>query len=832
MTPDFRNPRQSFQHRCQSFQHRCQSVRNRYSRVRQAVRCLAHVLNRPTQVRTAVLAGILALGLSLLPTPWRNQVVAAEAVRVELGDGGMVVSDSAVASRIGRDVLIEGGSAVDAAVATAFALAVSWPEAGNIGGGGFMMVRPSDGTDPVCIDYRETAPLAATETSFTRQDTTYTQKAAGVPGTVRGLAAAHAKYGKLPWERVVMPAATLAIDGVLVDEALAQSLNSILEKEDVQSSETHAELRHVYGKADGQPWQPGDRLVLSDLSQTLTEIAQQGPDAFYGGRVARLIVEEMKRGDGLISLEDLRQYTSKIRPVLTGTYRGYTILGAPPPSSGGTSVIEALNILEHLDLASRDRFDPLNVHMIAESLRRAFADRARYLGDPDFVEIPSQLTDKDYAKELAASINFETATTSQELAPEIKILDESPSTTHFSVIDADGMAVSNTYTLEASWGSRVVVRNAGFVLNNEMGDFNWFPGVTTRSGQIGTSANTIAPKKRMLSSQAPTIVEKDGKVVLVTGSPGGRTIISTIVGIIVNMVDFDMNAADAIAAPRMHHGWFPNQIELERLSEPPHSLANVPLRRMRHVVKNRDSQGSAHSIALDRRTGMPIGIADSRRGGRPAGIASQTIALWDFADAIGTELSTTQHIGELQWSGNISGSVTDGQDHFHIRRDAPLLPMRAYLDLKDLDLARVSVEVTIDSAEFAGRNPNEQLRVSFTHGTVIPRVTARMVFGHTEQNTIILRGEASRGGTAIQPVVISENNQLTEPIVLRLELDTDADTYRIATRGGSEVDFTFHGMGKLAPERDANYLGLNALNDFSAEGEYLNIDRVEVRKLD
>ena len=756
---------------------------------------------------------------------------AVDTVHVDRGDGGMVVSDSPVASRIGRDILMQGGSAVDAAVATAFAMAVSWPDAGNIGGGGFMVVRPADGQDPVCIDYRETAPLEMTETSFTKSDTTYSQKAVGVPGTVRGLAKAHACYGKLAWKKVVMPAADLAAAGVLVDIHLAESLNSVLARKEVKTNAKYAELRRVYGKADGEPWQPGDQLVLPDLARTLTEIAEQGPDAFYGGRVAKLMVEEMQRGDGLISLEDLRTYTAKVRPAVRGTYRGYTIIGAPPPSSGGTSVIEALNILENFDLASRDRYDPLTVHLIAESCRRAFADRARYLGDPDFVEIPKQLTSKAYAKQLAASIDLESPTLSQDLVPEIQLVQESPDTTHFSVVDADGMAVSNTYTLEASWGSRIVVRGAGFVLNNEMGDFNWFPGETNRSGRIGTAANLIAPGKRMLSSQAPTIVEKDGRVVLVTGSPGGRTIISTVICILLNVVDFKMNAADAVAAPRMHHGWFPNQIELEGLKLKPHSLINVPLRTMGHVVKDRAVQGSAHSIAVDFDSGTLIGVSDFRRGGRPAGLASGTIALWDFADREGTELSASHRVGDYPWSGDIAGSLTDGRDHFHIHRDSSVQPMQAYLDLRSADLSRVAVEVEISSANFAGRMPNEQLRITFAHGTVIPRVTARMIFGRTEGNQLILRGEALGGGTSIHPAVVSVQPRLARPIVLRLELDTMNDTYQIASRDASAIDFTIHGAGTVAAERNANYLGLNAFNDFASENEYLDIDRIELQTM-
>lgn len=561
----------------------------------------------------------LCVALLALSTPARG-ATEARIVHTVRGDAGMVVSDSAVASEIGRDVISQGGNAVDAAVATAFALAVSWPDAGNIGGGGFMIVRPADGKNLVCIDYRETAPQAITATSFTKQDTTYTQKAVGVPGTVRGLATAHDQYGKLAWRDVVMPAAKLAAAGVPVTEPLAKSLNRVLAYPAVRAGDTYAELRRVYGRPGGQTWQSGDRLVLPDLSRTLTAIAEAGPDAFYTGRIARLIVEEMQRGDGLISLADLQEYSAKIRPVIRGSYRGHSIIGAPPPSSGGTCLIEALNILENFDLASRDRYDPTNVHLIAEALRRAFADRAKFLGDPDFVEIPNHLTRKAYARTLAAGIDLDKATKSEDLAPEIDVRPESPDTTHFSVIDGDGMAVSNTYTLEASWGSRIVVQGAGFVLNNEMGDFNWFPGETNRAGRIGTPANIIAPRKRMLSSQTPTMVEKDGRVVLITGSPGGRTIISTVLCIVLNTVDFDMNLADAVGKPRMHHQWFPDRLRLERMTLMPHARLERPMTSKGHQLQNLSSQGSAHSIAWDADSETWIGAADYRRGGRPAAV--------------------------------------------------------------------------------------------------------------------------------------------------------------------------------------------------------------------
>ncbi len=451
--------------------------------------CICSSHHGPHALRS-LFFGILFL-LTAIAQP--NHVAAADdQIEVVHSDGGVVVSDSRIASEIGRDVLLDGGNAVDAAVATAFALAVSWPEAGNIGGGGFMLVRPANGKNSVCVDYRETAPLSMQRDSFKRSDTTYTQKAVGVPGTVRGLALAHAKYGRLDWSDLVMPASRLALKGVRVDRPLANSLNSILRIPAVRSEEKYSELKRVYGKPDKSAWQTGDKLVLPDLAATLRLIAEQGPDSFYEGEIAKQLVEEMNRGDGEISLQDLDQYKAIIRPAMEGKFRGYTVLGAPPPSSGGTCIIEALNILENFNMKKWDRYNPQCIHLIAETCKRVFADRARYLADPAFTRIPEFLTSKDYALEVAKSIDLNKATPSAAITPEIDIASESPDTTHFSIIDKNGMAVSNTYTLEASWGSRMVVKGAGFLLNNEMGDFNWFPGETNDSGRIGTKANIVA----------------------------------------------------------------------------------------------------------------------------------------------------------------------------------------------------------------------------------------------------------------------------------------------------------------------------------------------------
>lgn len=532
----------------------------------------------------------------------------------------MVVSDSEIASRVGRDALADGGNAVDAAVATAFALAVTWPEAGNIGGGGFMMIHSGDDRAPVCVDYRETAPLAATEDMFATDNSRHKCKAVGVPGTVRGLALAHQQFGKLEWKRVVMPAAELAKRGFLVNEWLAHSTNGLLEDNSVRSRKRFAELRRVYGHPDGRAWQAGDTMVLPDLAKSLRSIAEGGADAFYRGPIADQLVAQMQQGNGIITKEDLAAYQAILREPIHGTYRDYELFGPPPPSSGGVCVIEAMNILEPFKLRERPRYGSRNMHLISEAMRRVFCDRARYLADPDFADIPSHLTTKSYAAELASNIDPDHAARSESLAPEIKIAAESPDTTHFSVIDRDGMAVSNTYTLESSWGSRIVVAGAGFVLNNEMGDFNWERGVTNRAGQIGTVPNLIEPGKRMLSSQSPFIVAREGKAVLVTGSPGGRTIINTVLGNLLNVLEFEMPLTEAIDAPRMHHQWFPDELRFEGSKSPEHAAAIEQLRALGHTVLSRDRQGSAHSIQVDPKTGQLIGVADWRRGGAAAGV--------------------------------------------------------------------------------------------------------------------------------------------------------------------------------------------------------------------
>ncbi|HTU91957.1 MAG TPA: gamma-glutamyltransferase [Gemmataceae bacterium] len=525
---------------------------------------------------------------------------------------GIVVAVSPPGADIGRDVLQKGGNAVDAAVATAFAMAVTHPAAGNIGGGGFMLIYPAGGKDePVVIDYREKAPQAAHKNIFTKKDSRYSAKTVGVPGTVRGLALAHAKFGKLPWKELVMPAVKLAEEGFVIDAPLASSLNWV-----VAGSPSFPELRRVFGKEDGASWEAGDRLVQKDLAKTLRLIAERGPDGFYKGTVAELLAAEMKRDGGLITTDDLAAYEAKMRQPIHGTYRGYDVYGPPPPSSGGTCLIEMLNILENFDLRKHGRFAPETLHLMIETMRRAYCDRARYLGDADFVKIPAFLTSKEYAHKLAQSIDSNKATRSEDLAKDTPIKGEGDNTTHFSVIDGDGMAVANTYTLEHSYGSRIVVKGAGFVLNNEMMDFNWFPGETTRGGRIGTEPNQVAPGKRMLSSQTPTIVSKNGKIVLITGSPGSRTIINTVLCVIVNTIDFDMDLQAAVDAPRLHHPWFPDTASFEGAYDYPQAVRR--LEAMGHSVRS-TRQGDAHSIGLDRKTGTYTGAADHRINGKVSG---------------------------------------------------------------------------------------------------------------------------------------------------------------------------------------------------------------------
>ena len=524
---------------------------------------------------------------------------------------GMVVSVSRPASEVGRKILNAGGNAVDAAVATAFALAVTWPEAGNIGGGGFMLIHPNDGERPVVVDYREIAPAAATVDMFAKGIGSQ-YRLVGIPGTVRGLKLAHEQFGRLPWNDLVEPAVVLARDGFQISAELARSLNQVIE-----TSPDNSELRRVYGKENGRrPWKTEDRIVQTDLANTLAIIASDGADAFYIGKVADAFEAEMKLGGGVITKADLAGYQAKIREPIHGNYRGFDIFASPPPSSGGTALVEMLNIVETFNLRQHGRWSAKTIHFMIESMRRAYYDRARWLGDPAFTKIPGQLTTKEYASELVSSISLTNATSSAKLGAEILSPEEAPNTTHFSVIDRDGMAVSNTYTLEDSWGSRIVVRGAGFLLNNEMGDFNPRPGITNSKGLIGTKPNLVVAGKRMLSSMTPVVVSKNGRVTLVTGSPGGRTIINTVFCVLLNVLEFEMPLRDAVDAPRFHHAWMPDTITMEAGLLENHQQQINQLREMGHQISPTPKrQGDAHSISVNLETGKRTGAADKRRDG-------------------------------------------------------------------------------------------------------------------------------------------------------------------------------------------------------------------------
>ena len=528
---------------------------------------------------------------------------------------GLVVCTSATACDAGASILAAGGNATDAAVATAFALAVTHPSAGNIGGGGFMIVRTASG-GVTSFDFREKAPLRSTPgmylTADGQIDASLTQSgylAPGVPGSVRGLEAAHKKFGKLAWKDVVMPGVSLAEQGFSISPALARSLNSELRR-----MSKHPASVAAYGKPGGGEWTAGDRLILTDLGRTLRAIATEGADAFYKGWIADRIAEDMKEHGGLISKQDLAEYEAKERTPVTGTYRGFEIISMAPPSSGGVALIEMLNILEPMDLKAQGLLTAPALHAQIEAMRRAYLDRARYLGDPDFSQIPiSRLTSKEHAREVAATIDPTHASSSAELGKDILSAAapaaEPDETTHYSVIDRDGMAVATTTTLEGVFGSHVVVKGAGFLLNNEMGDFNRKPGTTTAAGEIGTPANVIAPGKRMLSSMTPTIVTRDGKVVLITGSPGGRTIMNTVLAVVLGVTEYGLNGREAVAMPRLHHQWMPDRVSIEEGTLDAAVVAKLGA--MGHEVTQSTRQGDAHSIwvALD---GTPHGANDKR----------------------------------------------------------------------------------------------------------------------------------------------------------------------------------------------------------------------------
>jgi gamma-glutamyltranspeptidase/glutathione hydrolase len=528
------------------------------------------------------------------------------------GANGMVSSQNAHASEVGAQVLADGGNAVDAAVAVGFALAVTLPRAGNLGGGGFMLVHDAAADETVAIDYREAAPRRASRDMFLDEDgnvdqdrARFSHLSAGVPGTVAGLWRAHRDYGKLPWKRVVEPAIRLARDGFEVTYDLAGLLASRKER----LCRFEAACRYFY-KPGGEPYQPGERFMQPVLADTLEVIAAEGPDAFYKGEIAGKIVAEMERGGGFIDAESLAAYEPVVRDPARGTYRGYEVLTMPPPSSGGIHVVQMLNILENFPVAEFGAGSADAIHVLAETARLAYADRSKHLGDPDFYDVPADwLMSKAYARQLAQGIDMKRARPSSEVAPGVPPAYESPDTTHFSVMDRDGNVVSNTTTLNFSFGSGIAVPGAGFLLNNEMDDFSAKAGVPNAFGLLGGEANEIERGKRPLSSMTPLIVLDDGDAWFATGSPGGSRIITTVLQMVVNVIDHGMNIAEAEAAPRMHHQWYPDVLQLESGFSP--DTIRILEARGHEIAATQWSMGSLQTVAF--KDGVFRGSSDPRR---------------------------------------------------------------------------------------------------------------------------------------------------------------------------------------------------------------------------
>jgi gamma-glutamyltranspeptidase/glutathione hydrolase len=557
--------------------------------------------------------------------------VAENAVRPAHGSKAMVATVHPEASKVGVAIMLQGGNAVDAAVAIGFALAVVYPEAGNIGGGGFLLFRRPDG-EVHFVDYREKAPAKATANMYLDSQgnvipdmSTIGYKAIGVPGSVAGLVYAQKHWGKLTLKQVMEPAIRLARDGFVLDY---NETRAFRDSQLAQFPESHRIFQR-----DGDYYQPGDVFKQPELARTLERIADN-PDDFYHGALARELAAAMQKGGGLITADDLAQYEVKERQPIRGTYRGYEIISAPPPSSGGIALVESLNILEGYDLTKQGDRSAQSIHLTAEAFQRAFFDRAEFLGDPDFAKIPvAQLMDKRYGNAWRETIPLRRATPSADLRrpsvftqldsyasshPQPKSIHESNHTTHYSVVDPEGNAVSVTTTLNDGFGSRVTAEGLGFLLNNEMDDFTSKPGVPNLYGLLQGPANAIGPGKRPLSAMTPTIVLKNGKLFLVLGSPGGPTIITTVANVLMGVVDYGLNIEQAVNAPRFHDQWMPDQIELEAVGFSPDTIGI--LEHMGHKIKMTHGYwGDAECIAVDQKTGELLGASDGRNDGKAVG---------------------------------------------------------------------------------------------------------------------------------------------------------------------------------------------------------------------
>ncbi|MCK5392117.1 MAG: gamma-glutamyltransferase [Deltaproteobacteria bacterium] len=530
----------------------------------------------------------------------------------------MVATENKYATQAGLQILKEGGNAVDAAVTIGFTLAVAYPRAGNLGGGGFMLIYLADSHQVLSIDYREKAPVDASRDMFLdeegkadKEKSRHSILSAGIPGTVAGLTLALEKYGTISLKRALQPAIELASRGFPVDLELSKSLTQV--KGRMESSQASMD---IFYKKGGETYSEGETLIQKDLAWSLKQIADNGPGSFYNGAIAKKIDSFMKQNGGLITSHDLKSYKAVTRKPVQGEYRGYKIYSMPPPSSGGVHVIQMLNILEQFPLSSFGHNTAKTIHILAEAMKYAYADRSKHLGDPDFSPIPvSELTSKKYAKFIKDKIDTEKITPSRDISPGNLNLQEGNNTTHFSVMDRYGNAVSNTYTLNFSYGSKITVPGTGILLNNEMDDFSAKPGSPNAYGLVGGKLNAIAPEKRMLSSMSPTIVMKDGRPFLITGSPGGGRIITTVLQIIINVIDFDMNISEATNAVRVHHQWLPDELKAEKgLNE---DTVNI-LREMGYRVVIGNTIGVAESIMQKEK--YLYGASDPRRpGGLTAG---------------------------------------------------------------------------------------------------------------------------------------------------------------------------------------------------------------------
>ncbi|WP_305988198.1 gamma-glutamyltransferase [Roseibium sp. MMSF_3544] len=570
------------------------------------------------RLRTAAcVAAATLLAFSSLPATAQNAPIYAltDLFHPVTSENGMVASQEAVATSVGLEILKKGGNAVDAAVATGFALAVTLPRAGNLGGGGFMMIHMAGSGETHALDYRETAPAAAFKDMFLgpdgepdKQKSRFSGLAIGVPGTVAGFAEAFARHGSgnVTWQDVIAPAIELAGSGITVTPGLSDALAARAERLTKDPA-----TAKIFFKAGLIPVQPGDTLVQADLARTLELISEQGADGFYKGDIAEKIAAKVQAAGGGMTVEDLAGYKPVWREPVTGSYRGYEIASMPPPSSGGVHIVQILNILESFPMGDFGPNSADSIHAMSEAMRLAYADRSKYLGDPDYVTVPVVgLTSPDYAAELTKTIQMDVARSSEDVKPADPLPYESNETTHYSVVDKDGNAVSNTYTLNFSYGSGLTADGTGVLLNNELDDFSAKPGVPNAYGLIGGTANAVEGGKRPLSSMSPTLVFKDGKFHLATGSPGGSRIITTTLQIILNIVDHQMNIAEATVAPRIHNQWLPDEIRIEQ-GISPDTIRLLEERGHAVVVKN--AMGSTQSImSVD---GVLAGFSDPRRKG-------------------------------------------------------------------------------------------------------------------------------------------------------------------------------------------------------------------------